>query len=40
MPQFINAREDIVQEALDGVLAASGGALSRLDGYPFDAASE
>jgi triose/dihydroxyacetone kinase / FAD-AMP lyase (cyclizing) len=35
MMQFINAKEDIVQEALDGVLAASGGALSRLDGYPF-----
>ncbi len=35
MTQFINAKEDIVQEALDGVLAASGGALSRLDGYPF-----
>lgn len=35
MPQFINSKEDIVQQALDGVLAASGGALSRLDGYPF-----
>jgi dihydroxyacetone kinase len=35
MAQFINSREDIVQEAIDGVLAASGGALSRLDGYPF-----
>jgi len=35
MAQFINSREDIVQEALDGVLAASGGRLVRLDGYPF-----
>ncbi|MBO9475201.1 dihydroxyacetone kinase subunit DhaK [Shimia sp. R10_1] len=34
MSQFINAKEDLVTEALDGVLAASGGALSRLDGYP------
>lgn len=35
MAQFINAREDIVQEALDGLVAASGGQLVRLDGYPF-----
>ncbi len=34
MSQFINERDNIVQEALDGALAASGGALSRLDGYP------
>ncbi|MDX8352988.1 dihydroxyacetone kinase subunit DhaK [Cognatiyoonia sp. IB215182] len=34
MVQFINAKEDLVTEAIDGVLAASGGALSRLDGYP------
>ncbi|WP_424972732.1 dihydroxyacetone kinase subunit DhaK [Dinoroseobacter sp. S76] len=34
MAQFINAKEDLVTEALDGVLAAAGGALSRLDGYP------
>ncbi|MEM8822457.1 MAG: dihydroxyacetone kinase subunit DhaK [Pseudomonadota bacterium] len=34
MAQFINAKEDLVTEAIDGVLAASGGALSRLDGYP------
>lgn len=35
MAQFINARQDIVQEALDGLIAASGGQLVRLDGYPF-----
>jgi triose/dihydroxyacetone kinase / FAD-AMP lyase (cyclizing) len=35
MAQFINSKEDIVQQALDGFVAASGGALSRLDGYPF-----
>ena len=35
MAQFINAKEDIVPEALDGVIAASGGRLVRLDGYPF-----
>jgi dihydroxyacetone kinase len=35
MAQFINSREDIVQEALDGLVAASGGQLVRLDGYPF-----
>ncbi|MFK5980923.1 MAG: dihydroxyacetone kinase subunit DhaK [Rhizobiaceae bacterium] len=34
MTQFINKKEDIVTEAIDGVLAASGGKLSRLDGYP------
>lgn len=34
MAQFINAKEDLVTEAIDGVLAAAGGALSRLDGYP------
>jgi dihydroxyacetone kinase len=34
MSQFINAKEDLVTEALDGLLAASGGVLSRLDGYP------
>jgi len=35
MAQFINSKEDIVQEALDGMVAASGGRLVRLDGYPF-----
>ena len=34
MAQFINAKEDLVTEAIDGLLAASGGMLSRLDGYP------
>ena len=34
MAQFINAKEDLVAEAIDGVLSASGGTLSRLDGYP------
>ncbi|WP_180902712.1 dihydroxyacetone kinase subunit DhaK [Martelella soudanensis] len=35
MAQFINAKEDIIQDALNGLVAASGGRLSRLDGYPF-----
>lgn len=34
MAQFINKREDVVTEAIDGLLAASGGKLARLDGYP------
>ncbi|MEM7723846.1 MAG: dihydroxyacetone kinase subunit DhaK [Pseudomonadota bacterium] len=34
MAQFINAKQDLVTEAIDGLLATSGGALSRLDGYP------
>lgn len=34
MSQFINKKEDIVTEAVDGVVAASGGRLARLDGYP------
>lgn len=34
MKQFINAKEDMVTEAIDGTIAASGGALTRLDGYP------
>lgn len=34
MSQFLNSKENAVTEALEGVLAASGGALSRLDGYP------
>lgn len=34
MAQFINAKEDIVQEAIDGLIATSGGKLTRLDGYP------
>jgi dihydroxyacetone kinase len=32
--QLINARENLVTEAIDGLLATSGGSLSRLDGYP------
>lgn len=34
MSQFLNSRENAVTEAIDGVLIASAGALSRLDGYP------
>lgn len=34
MVHFINAREDLVREAIDGLLAGSGGTLARLDGYP------
>src|SRR5688500_20336565 len=34
MAQFINTRENIVTEAVDGLVASSGGKLARLDGYP------
>ena len=34
MKQFINAKENMVTDAIDGIIAASGGALTRLDGYP------
>jgi len=34
MPQFINKRQDIVTQALDGLVRASGGRLARLDGFP------
>jgi len=34
MTQFINAKENVVTEAIDGLLATSSGSLSRLDGYP------
>lgn len=34
MAQFINTRENLVTEAVDGLVAASGGKLARLDGYP------
>ncbi|GIT88113.1 dihydroxyacetone kinase subunit DhaK [Roseobacter sp. OBYS 0001] len=34
MTQFINKREKLVTDAIDGLLASSGGALERLDGYP------
>jgi dihydroxyacetone kinase len=35
MSHFINARETAVPEAIEGLVAASGGALTRLDGFPF-----
>lgn len=34
MAQFINNREDVVTEALDGLLMTAGTTLTRLDGYP------
>ncbi|MEM6759077.1 MAG: dihydroxyacetone kinase subunit DhaK [Pseudomonadota bacterium] len=34
MAQFMNAKDDLVKEAIDGLLACSGGTLARLDGYP------
>jgi dihydroxyacetone kinase len=34
MAQFVNAKDDLVKEAIDGLLAGSGGKLARLDGYP------
>jgi len=34
MTQFINAKETLVTEAIDGVLRTCGGQLARLDGYP------
>ena len=34
MAQFVNAKADLVKEAIDGLLACSGGTLARLDGYP------
>ncbi len=34
MTQFINTREALVTEALDGMLRTAGGRLARLDGYP------
>ncbi|MFN4058663.1 MAG: dihydroxyacetone kinase subunit DhaK [Roseinatronobacter sp.] len=34
MQQFINSKETLVTEALDGLLRISGGSLARLDGYP------
>lgn len=34
MTAFMNNKEDIVTEAIDGVVSASGGKLARLDGYP------
>ena len=34
MTQFMNKRENIVTEAIDGTIMASGGHLARLDGFP------
>lgn len=34
MPHFINTKDTIVVDALDGVLRCAGGKLARLDGYP------
>jgi dihydroxyacetone kinase len=34
MRQFINARDSMVTEAIDGLVRSSGGRLARLDGYP------
>lgn len=34
MSQFINSKESLVTEAIDGMIRASNGQLARLDGYP------
>ena len=34
MTQFINRRDALVTEAIDGMLHGAGGRLGRLDGYP------
>ncbi|MGR3512848.1 MAG: dihydroxyacetone kinase subunit DhaK [Paracoccaceae bacterium] len=34
MAQFVNAKDDLVKEVINGLLACSGGGLARLDGYP------
>ncbi|MFN4011672.1 MAG: dihydroxyacetone kinase subunit DhaK [Pannonibacter sp.] len=34
MTHFMNRKEDLVAEAIDGALIAAGGTLARLDGYP------
>lgn len=34
MRQFINSKETMVLEAIDGMIRASDGKLARLDGYP------
>lgn len=34
MKQFMNTKETLVTEALDGLIRASSGRLARLDGYP------
>ena len=35
MSQFINSKETLVTEAINGVLYTAGGRLARLDGFPF-----
>jgi dihydroxyacetone kinase len=34
MAQFLNTKETLVTDAIDGLLSSSGGTLTRLDGYP------
>ncbi len=34
MKQFMNSKETLVTDAIDGLLRVSGGRLARLDGYP------
>ena len=34
MAQFINNKDSLVTDAIDGIINVSGGRLSRLDGYP------
>lgn len=34
MTQFINSKETLITEAIDGALRTAGGRLARLDGYP------
>jgi ATP-dependent dihydroxyacetone kinase len=34
MPQFINEKQNLVTEAIDGLLRTGAGRLARLDGYP------
>ena len=34
MKQFMNSKETLVTEAIDGLLRTAGGKLARLDGYP------
>ncbi|MBC7282211.1 dihydroxyacetone kinase subunit DhaK [Hoeflea sp.] len=34
MTQFMNQKESIVTDAVDGIVTTSGGRLARLDGYP------
>jgi dihydroxyacetone kinase len=34
MKQFMNSKETLVTEAIDGLIRTSGGKLARLDGYP------